>query len=64
MDILKKFNIDAKLAVPHSLTGKPPTPKQKPAYIEINKRLKKTVESFTPVKIQFYCRALGHLNNM
>ena len=64
MDILKKFNIDAELVVLHSLTGKPPTPKQKPAYIEIHERLKKTVESFTPANIQFYCRALGHLNYM
>ena len=64
MDILKKFNIDAELAVLYSLTGKSLTPKQKPAYIEINKRLKKTVESFTPANIQFYCRALGHLNYM
>ena len=28
MDILKKFNTDAELAVLHSRTGKPPTPKQ------------------------------------
>ena len=62
MDILKKFNTDAELAVLHSVTGKPPTPKQKPANIDINKRLKKTVESFTPANILFYCRALGHLN--
>ena len=48
---LKKFNIDAELAVLHSLTGKPPTPKQKPAYIELKKRLKKTVESFTPLYV-------------
>ena len=28
MDILKKFNADADLAVLHSITGKPPTPMQ------------------------------------
>ena len=28
MDIIKKFNTDAELAVLHSITGKPPTPKQ------------------------------------
>ena len=31
MDILKKFNSDAELAVLCSRTGKPPIPKQKPA---------------------------------
>ena len=28
MDILKKFNTDAEFAALHSITGKPPTPKQ------------------------------------
>ena len=65
----KKFldintNPNAELAVLHSITGKPPTQKRKPAYSEISKRFKKTVESFTPANIQFYCRALGHLNYM